>query len=146
MKTFVVTQITIASHPSKVFDYLMDLKYHHLWNPQLQSITPIKKLSLGEEYETSSMVLGIKIRAKNVVSKFVSMQELEIQNNTGLVKYRASFKVRPSGNESVVICKTIVSADGEAFAFAKPILKVLARRELQTDMQALKIAVENQLK
>jgi hypothetical protein len=43
------------------------------------------------------------------------------------------------------VCATTVSSDNKAFAFAAPVLKALARRELQTDMQALKLAVEHHL-
>jgi hypothetical protein len=145
MKTSVVTQISIKAKPAEVFEYLTNLKYHYLWNPQVQSLSSAESLKLGSEYESVSLVLGVKIRAKNVVSKFTSSKELELENKTGLVKYRASFRLQRAGSSTLLICSTTVSADSEAFAFAKPVLRMLARRELQTDLQALKIAVENKL-
>jgi len=145
MKASVTTQVTIAAKPGTVFKYLTDLKYHYLWNPQLQSISTTEKLKLGTQYETTSLVLGVKIKACNEVTQLVPNKYLELENNTGTVHYKASFKLSPKGSSTVVICETTVSSQSEAFAFAKPVLKMLARRELQTDMQALKIAVENQL-
>jgi hypothetical protein len=147
MQTAVITQATIHAKQAEVFKYLSDLKYHQLWNPQLLSISSSgKQLELGSEYKTQSQVLGVKIRARNVVTKFENLKELEISNNTGLVQYRANFKLRAKKNGTVLVCTTTVSTDSEAFAFAKPVLKLLARRELQSDMQALKLAVEHNLK
>jgi hypothetical protein len=102
-------------------------------------------LALGSKYQTESRVLGVKVMAKNVVTKFMKSKELEITNTTGLVKYQANFKLRGKSARTILMCTTTVSADSEAFAFAKPVLKLLARRELQSDMQALKVAVEQRL-
>jgi hypothetical protein len=145
MQTRVTTQVTILAKPSEVFTYLSDLNLHYLWNPQLQNISSTKQLALGTTYQTESQVLGVKIKANNVVTRFKKLKELEITNTTGLVRYKANFKLQANSTPTVLICTTTVSADGEAFAFAKPVLKLLARRELQADMQALKLAVEHKL-
>lgn len=68
-----------------------------------------------------------------------------MENKTGLVRYRAHFQLKSKDDYTLVTCATTVSTDARAFAFAAPILTRLARRELQTDMQALKLAVEHQL-
>jgi hypothetical protein len=139
----VVTKVSIAAEPAAVFKYLTDLKYHYLWNPQLQSIEPITKLKEGSTYKTTSVVLGVRINAKNEVTKFVKDKELELINNTGMVKYRASFKLSPKPHKTEVACSIVVSSDSHAYAFATPVLKLLARRELQIDLQSLKLAVEH---
>jgi carbon monoxide dehydrogenase subunit G len=146
MKADVITQITIKAKPADVFKYLENLEYHYLWNPQIQDIKPIIKLKLHSTYETSSQILGVKINAVNEVSKFVPSKELELVNNTGMVKYTANFKLRPNGSKTTLVCDTTVASESNAFAFAKPVLKMLARRELQTDLRALKVAVEGRLK
>jgi hypothetical protein len=145
MKASVVTRVTIAAKPSEVFTYLIDLRYHYLWNPQLQEITPIIKLKQGAVYKTLSRVLGMTIKASNEVTKFTQNQELELVNKTGLVAYRANFRLLTKAGKTQVICNTTVSSDINAFAFTVPVLSRLARRELQTDMQALKLAVEHKL-
>jgi hypothetical protein len=124
---------------------LTDLKRHYLWNPPLQSISSTDRLHLGSVYQTTSLVLGVRISSSNLVTKLSPSKELEIENNTGTVHYRVHFQLRDKGESTLVTCSTTVSSDSGAFAFTAPILKLLARRELQTDMQALKIAVENQL-
>jgi hypothetical protein len=145
MQARIATKININASPSEVFKYLAHLKYHHLWNPQVQSIIPIKSLALGSEYKTTSTVLGVKLTSKNIVTKFTKFKELEITNNIGLVKYEANFKLQDKTKCTIITCTTTVTSDNDAFAFAKPILKLLARRELQNDMQALKLAVEHSL-
>lgn len=142
----VVTRVRIAANRAVVFTYLANLKYHLLWNPHIQSISSKEELQPGSRYQTTSMVLGVKIASDNVVTKLTVPEELEIENNTGTVRYNVNFRLQEQLDHTVVTCSTTVSADSKAFAFTLPILKRLAQRELQTDMQALKVAVENQLK
>jgi carbon monoxide dehydrogenase subunit G len=146
MQATVKTQIVIRAEPTKIFKYLADLKCHHFWNPQVQSFSSTEALKLGSKYQTESQILGVKIKSNNEVTKFVRDKEIEISNAGGTVKYRANFKLQPKNGGTSVVCATTVSTEGEAFAFAKPVLKLLARRELQSDLQALKLAVEHNLK
>ncbi len=146
MKTSVSTQITIKKSNHKVFTYLTDLHYVHLWNPQLRKVSDKKILKLGSSYTSESEILGVKISAINVITKFHEGNELQIENETGTVAYIANFKLKSvSPDETTVMLSTTVSSSSKAFAFTLPVLKVLARRELQTDLQALKIAVEHEL-
>ena len=146
MQARVVARTSIKASPSEVFDYLRDLNTHFLWNPPLISIKPITKLQLGSEYKSSSMILGVKVSGVNKVCKFLEDKELELENNTGILKYRVNYRLSTKEGKTQLVCTTEVSSDSNAFAFAKPVLKLLARRELQTDLKALTIAVENQLK
>ncbi len=91
------------------------------------------------------MLLGVKISGKNKVTKFVQGKELELENSTGILQYRVNYRLQASHRKTVLYCTTSVSSSGTAFAFATPVLKLLARRELQSDLQALKIAVEQHL-
>ena len=146
MKTNLVAQIVITAKKPEVFTYLANLTYHHLWNPHLLSITPKTNIKLGTTYRTSSLLLGIKVRGANKVTKFSPDKEVEIQNTTGALQYRVNYRLHSDGNsKTLVACTTSISSTGEAFAFAAPVLKLLARREIQADLQALKIAVERQL-
>lgn len=145
MQARILTKVTIAAEPRAVFSYLENLKYHYLWNPQIQSIKPVITLKQGATYETVSVVLGVRISAVNEVTKFVAGKELELVNSTGMVKYRANFRLKQQGLKTELSCNTTVSSESHAFAFATPILKLLARRELQIDLQSLKLAVEHNL-
>jgi hypothetical protein len=92
-----------------------------------------------------SLMLGVKVKSTNKVTRFVAGRELELQNTTGTVQFKVNFHLASKYKNTLVVCSTTVSSDIQAFAFSGPILRKLAQRELQSDMQALKIAVENQL-
>jgi hypothetical protein len=145
-KVHVVTRITIAAKPGEVFIYLTDLRYYYLWNPHIESISPIKPLTLGMNYQTGIMLMGVRVKSTHEVTKIVVPKLLELQNKAGLVKHRTSFRLTAKGEKTQLICSTVVWADTASFAFAKPVLKLLAQRELKTDMQALKLAVEQKLR
>jgi len=145
MNTQVTTRVTINATAPRVFDYVAELKYHYLWNPHIETISPLGRLKTGVEYHATSLMFGLKIRSINHVTKCVQDQELEIENSTGLLHYNVNYSLSADQDKTIVRCDISVSADSEAFAFAKPVLKMLARRELQADLQALKLAVEQQL-
>jgi hypothetical protein len=145
MKTLITSKITIAAAPAKTFRYLADLKCHQLWNPHLISIAPLMSLRLGVEYKTVSILLGVEVKGTNAVTKFKVNEELELSNTTGLLQYVVRYRLQSRGQKTLLNCTTVVSSKSNAFAFAAPILEILARRELQTDLSALKIAVEQRL-
>ncbi len=146
MKVNVVTKVTITASPHEVYNYLSDLKYAHLWNPQIKVLSSRKPLQLNSTYETTSQILGVMIHAENVVTKYIPDEELQIENTTGTVHYMANFKLSslPRGATRLT-CTTTVSSESKSFAFTTPVLKLLARRELQSDLQALKIAAEQHI-
>lgn len=146
MKATIVTKVSIGAQPDLVFEYLTILKYYYLWNPQIRKLSSKKQLQLGSTFNATSMVLGIKIDSHNVVTKYVPSKLFELQNNIGTVHYVANFRLKRIENKTVVVLKTTVSTNSKAFVFTIPLLKQLSRRELQTDMQSLKIAVEHKLK
>jgi hypothetical protein len=145
MNAKVSSKVTINVSPTAVFAYLEDLKFHYLWNPQLNHISPIIKLQLGSKYQTASLFLGKELKADNIVTKFVKNKELQIENTTGLVEYRVNYKLASRSSQTVVVSNITVASKSKAFAFTAPVLKALAQRELQTDLQALKVAVEQKL-
>lgn len=145
MKVNVTTQIKISSNAHAVFKYLTDLKYIHLWNPQLTYVSSKEKLKLGSKYQTTTQVLGVNIESNNVVSRFQQDEFLQIDNTTGMVQFAAAFEIKEQADSVMLKCITSVSSTHKAFAFSGSVLKILARRELQADLQALKIAVEQKL-
>lgn len=81
----------------------------------------------------------------NQVTQFLSPYDLALENSTGALQYNVHYKLRPVEKKTFLSCTTIVSSESETFAFTAPVLKLLARRELQTGLEALKIAVEQQI-
>jgi len=145
MTTKIVSRITIAASPKEVFKYMGDSSYHFLWNPHLHALEPAGPLKLGSRYKTSHVLLGIRTSSRNQVTVFVQDQELQIENHTGILTYVVNYKLQRAGKGTTVVCTTEVTTKGSGFAFSKPILKVLAQRELQSDLKSLKIAVEHKL-
>lgn len=145
MQVRVTTQVTIIAQPTDVFAYLADLKRHFLWNPHLQSVSSSSFLQPGFTYKSSSLLLGIRVSGVNRVVKILPERRLEIENSTGTLRYKVSYELRRRQDKTRVTCTTQVVTDSQAFAFTAPVLKILARRELQADLQALKIAVEQRL-
>ena len=145
MKASVVATITIAASCEQVFKYLSHLKYHHLWNPHMQDIASSGLVKPDMVYETTHILLGVRLKAKNHVLKLVPDREFEVENTTGSLDNHVNIRLTTRGKRTLVTCTTTVSTRGEAFAFTKPVLKLLVRRELQSDLQSLKIAVEHGL-
>jgi carbon monoxide dehydrogenase subunit G len=143
MKARVKTQTVIAAKPSAVFKYLSHTKYHKLWNQPIQSIEPIAQLESGSEYVTVVHILGVRNKAMNHVTKYKQDDEIQIENKTGMLQYSVNYRLSPEKGGTKLTCTTSVAATGKAFAFARPLLEHLARRELNTDLKALKHAVEN---
>lgn len=147
MDAQVRTQTTIAASPQEVFRYLADTRSHYLWNPHLEKITPasLQELKEGTTYTTTSLLFGMKVKATNLVTECVQNKFLCIKNDTGLLCYFVKYTLKPTEEGTLLICHITVTADSKAFAFAKPVLKTLAQRELQSDLEALKLAIEEKL-
>ena len=145
MKATVETQILIKARPPEVFKYLAHLKYHYLWNPQLRKISKSGRLKAGDTYTTESVVLGLKISATNTITVLKAPKELAMINPLGNLTYTAHFRLYPRGKKTLVKLGVSLAADKNFYMFTVPVLKQLALRELRTDLQALKIAVENSL-
>jgi len=145
MKAHVLSQVTISADCVEVFKYLKNLENHYLWNPALIEVTPLMVLDKGSVYTSTRMVLGNKLKATNTVTKFKDNAELQLENNTGLVHYKVNYKLKSVGKNTLLVCETVVGSNNKAFAFTRPVLEALARRELQSDLQALKLAVEHGL-
>lgn len=145
MKARLKTRITIHADPKAVFKYFGHTKYHHLWNPQIRTITPLTELSEGSVYYVQSQVLGTRLKAEDHITKFVPNKEIEIHNKTGMVQYCVNFRLEADEKGTHVICTSTVSSDSKTFAFARPMLDHLVRRELRADLLALKHAVEQKL-
>ena len=145
MKARVKTSITIDAGPEKVFKYIADTHYHRQWSPLLVKIKPLQQLKLGSVYETQTLALGVRTNAVNHVTTFVQDEEIEFQNKTGMLQYCANFRLVPNKGMTTLTCNTVVSTDSKCFAFAKPLLEHIARRDLKVDLAALKNAAEQKL-
>ncbi|MFI5270850.1 MAG: SRPBCC family protein [Candidatus Saccharimonadales bacterium] len=147
IKVTIKTKVTISAEPSIVFRYLKELKYHYLWNPHIQKISPITSLSAGLEYKSESILLGVRVKGVNRVIKVVENREIQLENKTGTIQYQVKYYLSKHQKDKTKLLYTItVNTDNKIFAYSAEIIKILAKRELRSDMEALKIASENRLK
>lgn len=145
MNAQVTTRVTIDATPREVFRYFEYLRLHYLWNPRQQKNSGPDRLKQGAQYKTTNLVFGVRVDAVNTVTKFDLGRELEIKNNTGLVHYLARYRLSEKEGKTLLRLNLTLSADSQAFAFAKPVLSIMAQRELRSDLGALKLAVEAKL-
>ena len=111
----------------------------------MRSIKPLTTLKLGIKYHSTSWLLGVNVRGTNIVTKFVTNKEIELKNSIGALNYLVNYQLRADKKKTLVLCRTLVSSEAQSFAFTTLLLKLLTRRELQSDLQALKITVEQKL-
>jgi carbon monoxide dehydrogenase subunit G len=141
----ITNRVTINASAKEVFHYLSDPSLHYLWNPPLQSITATKPLKKGTTYRATSLLLGVLFESTNTVSAYEQDKLLEIRNSGAALDFCVIYNLEAQGKSTVVQCFTMVSSTSKAFAFTKPVLKLLAQREIRSDLQALKLAVEQKL-
>lgn len=140
------TSININAQPEDVFEYIKNLKYHYYWNPSLRMLSHEGELEEGMSYETESVVLkDIVVKSRNHVTKLVPNKEIDVANSMGTVKYESSITLANRSHATLVVCRIDVLTESKVFGLTLPVLKQLAKKELQTDLQALKFAVENNI-
>lgn len=142
MKARVTTKVIIDAPAEQIFRYLTDTHYHKLWNPSMTKVVPLFELTQGATYRTQSHLFGMRLGGKVGVAKLLPNKELELVSITGMVQYRANFRLSKKGAATQVTCAITVGSDSKAFAFARPMMKILAEREVNGDLVALKTAVE----
>lgn len=143
MNARVVARVTINARPAEVFGCLVNLESHYIWNPHLQRISPIVTLKKGTTYSTTSVLLGVKVESQVTVARLIRDKQLVLTSDTGSLHYTVVYQLVPEEDQTVVVCNTQVSAS-TAFSFTKPILKLLAHRELQSDLRAFKQLIEEE--
>ena len=138
------SSVLIKASPEEVFSYIKDLKYHYLWNPRLRNLSSTDELKLGSSYESESVFIrDIKIVTKNEVTKYVPNKQIGLRNRYGMITYDAEINLRRRGRLTNVSCTIDILTSSQAFGLTLPVLKQLAKRELQYDLDSLKIAVES---
>lgn len=143
MNARVSTKVNINAPAAQVFQYIDHLEHHMAWNPKLDSVMPeAGQLKQGSQYESTSLLLGVTVRANNVITVYRPPHEIQIENTTGALHYNANYTLTTEDNQTIVLCDTTVSADSRAFKLAKPMLIKVARAELQADLRALKRLAE----
>jgi len=145
-KIYTLNNIVIKAPASEVFKYLADLHYHYLWNPNLRDIVNPRILSLGDTYQTKTIIFNKNvIESSNVIYQFKTNKIIAMENKLGLVKYKCIFTLNEDKGTTKVTTRIDIITETKLFGLTATVLKRLANNELQSDLAALKIAVENKL-
>lgn len=140
------TDVKIKAKPAEVFEYIANLKLHYYWNPSLRKLSSEGMLAIGKSYKSESKVLGgITIDSDNEVTAYVANQMLELKCKLGNIKYRQSYVLKAQRKYTTVTANTEILTESTTFGLTLGVLKKLAEHEIQTDLNYLKLAVENQL-
>ena len=109
------------------------------------TISTDQPLQLGTRYTAENRVFGIVLTAENTVTAFSPPGELTLENTAGSVKYTLHFRLKERAGLTTVQVSTTLSTDLTIFKLTRPLLKDLILREFHTELEALKVAVENHL-
>lgn len=140
-----VSRVTIKASPNEVYKYISNLKYY-LWNPSLRYLSKEEPFKLGVSFDSESVILRKNIiKCHNVVTELVNNESIGMENQLGNIKYKKLFKLKKKDKTTILSAELAILTPSQAFALTTPILKILAQRELKTDLNALKIVVENKL-
>ena len=99
-------------------------------------------LQEGMEYRVTNTLFGMKTSGRVRVKKLIRPTRLDLISTTGMLEFTVSYQLAKKGTGTLLTCRTSVSTESKAFAFAKPMMHLLARRELQADLEELKLLVE----
>jgi len=140
------SKIIIKASPREVYKYLSHLKYYYLWNSSLRYLSYEGPLKKGVSFDSENIILHKNvIKGHNIVTAIEPNKKIETENKIGMIKYKQMFQLKEQANSTQVTTKIVVLTPAQTFGLTTPILKILANRELKTDLQALKIVVENKL-
>lgn len=140
------SKITIKAPPEEVYKYLKHLKYYYLWNSSLRYLSYEGPLKKGISYDSENIIFNKNvIKAHNIVTAIEPNKKIETENKLGMIKYKQTIKLKEQTKNTQVISKIVVLTPAQTFGLTTPVLKILADKELKTDLQTLKIVVENKL-
>jgi len=140
------SKITIQASPGEVYKYLSNLKYYYLWNASLRYLSYEGPLKKGVSFDSENIILNKNvIKGHNIVTAIEPNKKIETENKLGMIKYKQMFELKEQAKGTQVINRIDVLTPAQAFGLTTPVLKILAKRELRTDLQTLKIVVENKI-
>jgi hypothetical protein len=146
MKTRVVVSIEIQAPKERVFLYLQELKLHYLWNASLRKLEPESALIEGSRYTAYSSLLGKEVKAVNQVTRLQAPDVLTLANKIGPIHYVITYHLGPNSAGTKLTCNCDIESNVTIFPYAAPLLEMLAHNRIETDFEALKIVVENEVR
>lgn len=133
------TPVVFPLARNKVYDALCDLPRYPEWNTGMKSMSATGPMTEGLEYETSTAVAGHTNHARIKVERLVPNEEIELVNNSGLIHFRAYFRLHElEPDRTEVICTLRFELMGPIFVLARPVIENMARTRIRGDLEKLR--------
>jgi hypothetical protein len=123
---------------------LADLRLHYIWNPHLKTIEPETIVRRDTTYRTTNTILGRQISVSNTISKLSPPHEMELTCSQGPLQYVVNYQLEKTAHGTSLSCSCDVRSDKRVFKYAAPAMENLARNRVQSDLETLKLIVENE--
>jgi len=129
-----------------VYKMLTDLARFPEWNTGMISISPQETMREGMRFRTSTRVCGVVNTATVAVENLVPNEIIELQSKTGLISFRALYKlVECSPDETELICTLRFEFKGFIFNATRSVIESMARTRCHRDLVALRDLIAQDL-
>lgn len=133
------TPIVFPLPPDAVYDALIDLPSYPKWNHGMQYISAEGPMAEGLRYTTRTKVPGHLNEAHVLVEHLVPGREIELVSDSGVVPFRAFFRLIDQGADGTeVICTLRFELNGLVLGLARPAIEAMARQRMREDLTTLR--------
>ena len=130
-----------------VFESLTNLAQHPEWNTGMISISSRETMREGMRYRTSIRICGIVNTATVAVESLVSNEIIELVSKSGLISFRALYKLVECGpEETELICTLRFGFRGFIFNAARQVIESMAGTRCRRDLVALRDIIERDVR
>ena len=127
---------------AKVYDALCDLGSYPLWNSGMISVSHTGRLKEGLHYRVESMVAGGQVNVSEAeVTRLVPMKEIELVSYTGVVAYKATFRLTEHEGGTQVVCTLRFELRNFMLDLARPVIEAMAEARIRGDLEALRAII-----
>jgi carbon monoxide dehydrogenase subunit G len=131
--------VTFPQLSERVYEGLIDLDRHPLWNSGMVSLSRSGKMTVGLHYETKSVVLGRTTVAAVEVTQLLENRVVKLRSDTGEIPFSAHFELKPKASGgTTVTCTLEFELAGLALTLARPAIESMAKSRVRGDLEMLR--------
>lgn len=136
--------ITIDRPVEEVFTYLSNIERQPEWVSSLQGSSKESQepTAVGTRYRQQSKILGRKIDLNNEITAFEPPQVYEFHSTSGPMQMTMRFTMTAEGTGTHVL-QVVEGESGGFFKLADPLLARTLRKQLEADLETLKVMLES---
>jgi uncharacterized protein YndB with AHSA1/START domain len=138
MRVVIEVSEVVKADAGRVFELLTDLESHMRWVSGLTYLSARGKIRPGMRYESVNVAMGNSMAGRHEVRQVIERQLVEIESVTGPLASTIQYSVNAINGLTQVQCTFWVTSDHPVFGLATPVLEMLARSRLESDIKNLK--------